>query len=195
MPGLSVIRHKMVLHCRSDISVKGSVFLEFLICLPLLFLLISIVVDLWVVIRQADALLVASQHGARAAGAQAHELSLAGNKTDACSDGTTTSTVLTTGVSLAHSYLNALGLYSAACVPSSSPVRTCSNGAITIKAEFYVPCEDNFKQNSVKVTVAATSAPPCVFCLLPLPNVGLSAASIYPAELDCTVLGALTCSS
>jgi hypothetical protein len=103
--------------------------------------------------------------------------------------------VLDTGAELAFRFLVHSNLESGSCIPSGSPVRSCSGDRYRISAEFETPCEDEYAMRTVRVRAEPHSGWRCLFCLPFIVSVlGSGPESSYPVEVDCHSVDDLLCS-
>ncbi len=173
---------------------RGSVLLETAITITLLLAFVSGIIDLWKFCRDAETLLTASRHGARAAAATGHTVESGPTPAAACGYTGTTNRVLQVGVSLTNKYLVASGLDSGPCNQSGTTTRTCSGESFTVSSDFVTLCEDGFAQRAISVSVVPAKPRRCLFCFQSiLPAVMINAKSVFAIEADCSKHGVVAC--
>jgi hypothetical protein len=170
-------------------DTSGSAIVELAVTLTMLFTLLSGMVDLWKYCHEADLILTASRHGARAAAAKAQEGASA-NPAGSCDYTGGPSTVLDTGLLLASRYLKAVGLEKTVCTPSdAAPERNC-NGAdslFSLTASFESVCEGGFAQRVIRLSITPKNPRTCWLCFGNLlPTAQIRASSVFAAEADCS---------
>ena len=165
--------------------------METALSVGLLILVVSALVDLWKLFHDHDLMLAAARHGARAAGAYAHELEIQGNLSDACRDTGGGSAVLTGAVSLAYKYLVAAHLETEQnCSPSGVLIRSCTGNSFRVAADFLPMIEGGLTQNAVRVAITTRLGPGrCLICAVGVLNgVPLRATTFFPVEANCAAL-------
>ena len=186
-------------------SIRGVLLIEIAITILLVATFVCGMVDIWKLLHDQDLMLLATRHGARAAGAEAHSLETDGDVTNACSDAGS-SLALTSAVSLTYRYLCATGVEvdSVHCAnpvtggaANNRTINGTSSSYVDISASFVKLTEDTSNQKVISVSVQSKVGAPnrCYFCLLGmLQGISLNATSVFPAEANCCATGSTTCS-